>query len=125
VPAVLLAAAREALRWRDPDAMLAALVEEETTAAVRGTPDRLLSFRLGDVTVDLTVSAEPTGVRLIGQVAPTAAMPVEIRHATGHWSGHTDALGRFAAAGLPQGPMRVLAWPPGTRRPVATAVFAA
>jgi hypothetical protein len=125
VPAVLLDAAAGALRWRDPDALLAALVDDVPAelATVRGTPARMLSFQLGDVTIDLTVSVDEGRVAVIGQVAPVGVMDVEVRHPAGVWTGRTDALGRFAVANLPAGPMRVLARPEGGSASVGTPIF--
>lgn len=127
VPAMLVEAARAALRWRDPDAALAALVAEEFTApAVRGAPPRLLSFTVDAVTIEVEVSIGQEGrVRLLGQIGPVAAMPVEVRHTDGAWTGQTDPLGRFAADDLPAGPLRVFCTPPGTSGSVGTEVFTA
>ncbi|GAA5199498.1 hypothetical protein GCM10023322_75270 [Rugosimonospora acidiphila] len=129
VPPTLLDAASATLRWREADARLAALIDEENRAlaapAVRGAPPRLLSFEVDAVTIDLELSTDDGRARLIGQIAPTAAMPVEVRHANGVWAGRTDELGRFAVADLPCGPMRVSCTPDTASGPVTTAVFTA
>lgn len=107
VPRRLLDAASAAFAWRDLDARLAALTSTET-AAVRSTgPPRLLTFQVDDTTIDLQVIIDHGRVRLLGQVEPMAETTVEVRHSGGTWHAHTDTLGRFAAADLPPGPMRI------------------
>jgi hypothetical protein len=117
-PVLLLRAASGILAWRRPDAALATLLLDSAVAGAApgvraggsGAP-RLLSYGSGDTVLDLEVSEDEGTLHLIGQVSRPVAAPLEIRHRDGTWSGTTDALGRFTAAGLPAGPLRVT-WGP-------------
>jgi len=113
VPAAVHEAALAAIGWRDPDAELAALVGEELvgtaggTVPVRGTPPRLLTFQAGEVVIEMEVTEESGGLHLVGQVVPPAALSLSSRGRTR--SLEADALGRFSAAGVPPGPVRLCA----------------
>lgn len=117
-PAHLLAAASAVLAWRRPDAALAALLVDSAVAgeaagirAGSGSP-RMLSFAVGDTVIDVELAADDGGeLRLVGQVSRPVEAPLEIRHRDGTWTGRTDALGRFAVEGLPDGPLRIT-WGP-------------
>jgi hypothetical protein len=96
--------AKAALGWRRLDAELAELLADsalETSAAsgVRsGGADRRLSFRAGDLSIDLEISAEGSVRRLLGQVAPPpAGAMVEVQSGDGQIiaSAECDSLGRF------------------------------
>jgi hypothetical protein len=78
-----------------------------------GGPDtpRMLSFGSGDTVLDIEVAVADGEVHLIGQVSRAVAAPLSVRHRDGTWTGSTDAVGRFAVAGLPSGPLRVC-WGP-------------
>ena len=129
-PPALLSAASSILAWRSPDAALATLLLDSATAGeaagIRGgEPPRMLSFALDDDTVldvELTFT-EAGAVDVVGQVSRPEAAPLTIRHRDGTWSGSTDTLGRFAAEGLPPGPLRISWGPEGSVQstPVITA----
>jgi hypothetical protein len=110
VPADLVAAAAEALAWRDPDAALAELIfdsllDQDAVTLVRGGPERLLSFRGGARSVDVEVTVTGTTRTLIGQVTPPALAAVSVRHADGTVRADADDLGRFRVEGVPPGPV--------------------
>lgn len=111
VPPELTATAADAFGWRDIDAELAALVydsalDEEEATLVRGALDRrLVSFRAGDVTIDVEVTAVASGRSVIGQIEPPQRAVVDIRRRGGVVSTEADELGRFHAGTLPAGPI--------------------
>jgi hypothetical protein len=129
-PPQLVLSACAALSWRNPDAALAALLVDSAVegeaAGIRGTSTpRMLSFGSGDTVVDVEVVVADGEVRLVGQVSRAVAAPLSIRHRGGTWSGSTDAVGRFAVADLPRGPLRVC-WgpdPAGTAAICTPAIF--
>lgn len=111
-PALLGEFARAALGWRTIDAELAELsydsaVDESLAGAVRGATraPRLLTFDVGEVTVEVEVTAQGAGRSLAGQVVPMQSTVIEVRHSAGSTTVDTDELGRFAVEGLPAGPM--------------------
>jgi hypothetical protein len=129
-PPALLSAASSLLAWRSPDTALATLLLDSATAGeaagVRGgEPPRMLSFALtDDAVLDVELTYTDTGaVHVVGQVSRPEQAPLTIRHRDGTWSGHTDALGRFAADDLPRGPLRITWSPVGSAfsTPVITA----
>ena len=111
VPESATSAASAAFGWRDLDASLATLISDsridEPVAAVRGGPPRLLSFSVGDVTIDLELTSEGGAVRILGQVAPAQPADVVIEYPGGSAPAGADELGRFAVAGLPASWLRV------------------
>jgi hypothetical protein len=122
VPEPSLAAAFQTLAWRDPDAALAELRSdvygEAALSSVRGTPPRLLSFVAEAVTIDVEVTAEEGGVRMIGQIVPTGRAEVLVEYPAGSTATPTDQLGRFAVDGLPSGWLRVVVTQAGAMPPV-------
>ncbi|MFF9087688.1 hypothetical protein ACF1BE_14930 [Streptomyces sp. NPDC014991] len=105
VPAELLQSALDAYTLHDLDARLAELTFDSLVDAlpVRGVMDapRMLTFRAGEVTVDVEVTADG----LIGQVLPPQPARIEVlgdprapRPVT------ADTLGRFASDTPPAGP---------------------
>jgi hypothetical protein len=105
VPAQLQQLAVEAYALHDLDARVAELTFDSLVDAipVRGAVDapRMLTFRAGDVTVDVEVSAQG----LMGQVLPPG--PARIEVLTGPEAGaplSTDDLGRFTGDAPPGGP---------------------
>jgi hypothetical protein len=96
--------AKAALGWRRLDAELAELLadsalETESASAVRsGDLARRLTFRTGDVSIDVEVRADGPVYRLLGQLAPPpAAATVEVQAGDGEIvaSARCDSLGRF------------------------------
>ena len=109
VPPEVLAAARAAHTWRRIDDELAELVEDSLTlaAGVRGTAGRLLTYSLGDLTVELEVSGEDGQVRVLGQLVPPVAARVRVEQTGRSVQVDADELGRFRAVGLHPGPTRL------------------
>jgi hypothetical protein len=114
VPSDVRTAARESLSWRDPDSALAVLVADSAVedgdllAHVRGAPlARLLTFEVGELTVEVEVAPEHRERRLIGQLVPPAAARVAVDHAGGVSQVRADELGRFQVGGLGTGPARL------------------
>lgn len=112
VPAELIASAVGAYHLRGIDVELAELVfdsllDEDATTLVRGGTERLVTFRRGDLTIDVEVTGSGPTRDLTGQVEPPRAAVVNIRHRAGEASTEADELGRFRAEGLPPGPMRL------------------
>ena len=110
VPAALLAAAVDAFGWRDIDAQLAGLVydsllDTDEASLVRGPPgQRLVSFAVGEVTIDVEVAGGGAGCTMLGQIAPPQRATVEIRHPQGTLTVEADELGRFQSGPLRRGP---------------------
>jgi hypothetical protein len=128
VPPQLLQAAVDAFTWRTIDADLAELVfdslaDQRETALVRGSQhDRLLSFRAGDLAIEVEVAAAGSARSLIGQLDPPQRATVDIRHSGGVVTLQADELGRFSADSLPVGPvsLRCALAAAGTGPPVVT-----
>jgi hypothetical protein len=106
-------AASASLAWRDPDAALAVLIAEQRPATVRGPAPRLLTFEVGDMSLDLEVTAEARRVRLVGQLVPPGPTVVTVHHADGTSEVPADALGRFVVTGVATGLVRVCCTPYG------------
>ncbi|MBX6766120.1 MAG: hypothetical protein IRY90_03015 [Actinomadura rubrobrunea] len=110
-PSDVLAGARAAFRWRDPDAALLELVGDARpgrTGVRRGGGPRLLRFAGGDVSVEIEVVEEADGHRVVGRLLPPAAASVRVRHPGGELPSRTDAAGQFVADGVPGGPVSLL-----------------
>ncbi len=124
VPADVLAAAKEALSWRDTDAALAQLVDEARSANLAGVrgehQPELLTFTAGELTVEVEVTVTGGGITLLGQLVPPQRARIRIDHPAGPTWLDADALGRFAAEGLTRGHLR-LACHPEEGSPVHTA----
>lgn len=118
VPVQALEMARESLAWREPDAALARLVEENQLAGVRndGQPD-LLTFTAGELTIEVEVGAGA----LLGQLVPPQPARIRIDHPQGPTWVEADELGRFTADGIAQGHFRLTCYPPGGGGAVQTA----
>jgi len=119
VPQAALQAAKSAIAWRDPDAALAQLAAESGLEPVglRGQP-RLLTFHSGQTIIELEVSSDGGVARLLGQLDPPGEAAVTIESAAQSWTSRADSHGRFSAADLTAGWMRVvIVWPgrPGER----------
>lgn len=105
VPAELQQIAVDAYALHDLDARVAELTFDSLVDAlpVRGAGDapRMLTFRAGEVTVDVEV----TGHGLMGQVLPPQPARIEVLSGPRPGSSLTaDALGRFTADAPPPGP---------------------
>lgn len=127
-PDDVLAAARDALTWRDPNAALAVLVSDSAdasaaTTSVRGDePPRLLSFAAAELAIDVEASLENDGtVSLMGQLAPVGPAAVEVDHRHGVLATTADDLGRFSLDGIEPGLVRLRCTPRATGARVHTA----
>jgi hypothetical protein len=107
VPAEVTEFARAALGWRRLDAVLGELLsdsalEADSAALVRSEGDsRWLTFRAGDLAIDVEVRADGAARSLLGQLAPPPARAtVEVQAADGAViaTAESDALGRFRLA---------------------------
>jgi hypothetical protein len=111
VPPPLLAAAERAFAWREIHSHLAELVfdsllVQDETVLVRGSPQpRHVSFKTGELTIDVEVTSTGPGRAVLGQIIPTQRATVDIRHAQGCVTVEADDLGRFQSSSLPAGPM--------------------
>ena len=124
VPAELRQAAVDAFSWRDIDAEIAELVydsllDADAAALVRGPADqRLVSFAVGGMTIDLEVTSVGAGRTVMGQIAPPQRATVDIRHPRDTVTVEAVALGRFRSGPLPSGPASLrLRPPPGADGP--------
>jgi hypothetical protein len=114
VPAAVLAGALGAETWRTIDVELAELVFDsalESTGTRAGTaaPAREVTFRVGEVEIELLVT-DQTGAPLEGQVIPPAGDLAELVSMSSTSGGATtsiDDLGRFRFDALPAGPVRL------------------
>lgn len=125
-PAALLAAARAAYSWRTVDVDLSrpsydSLLDEALTPT-RGEQDaRLLRYAVGEVTLDLEVTADGERRIVVGQVTPAQTADVTVRHGGAEeTSVATDALGRFALHGVRSGPLSVRCFVPSQPGPLYT-----
>jgi len=101
VPAETMAAARAAIRRRDPDAALAALVDDLVfPAGVRtAAPTRLLTFTGSGITVELEVAQHT----VTGRLTPPTSARIRLRHPAGDRTAHADRTGRFTLPAVPPG----------------------
>jgi hypothetical protein len=118
VPAELLRAALDAFAWRDIDAELAeltydSLVDADGASLVRGSPgQRLVSFAVGGMTIDVEVTSAGPGRTVMGQIAPPQRATVDIRYPGDTVTVEADELGRFRSGTLPPGPASLRLRPP-------------
>jgi hypothetical protein len=119
VPARVAIAARAAIEWLTLDAELAALVHDSSVdapaLAVRGDEQpRTLTFRAGDLEIELEVEAEPqrdgATLRLAGQLVPAQSAQIAIGTGGGLVLTRADERGRFTAVGVARGPVRLRCW---------------
>ena len=124
VPAQLRQAAVDAFSWRDIDAEIAELVydsllDADAASLVRGPADqRMVSFAIGGITIDLEVTSAGPGRTVMGQISPPQRAMVDIRHRQDTVTVEADDLGRFESGPLPPGPASLrLRPPPGVAGP--------
>ena len=123
VPATLIQAALDAFGWRDIDAELAelvydSLIDADAASLVRGPSDqRLVSFAVGGITIDVEVTSAGPGRSVMGQIAPPQRATVDIRYPQDTVTIETDELGRFESGPLPPGPASLRLRPPGGEGP--------
>jgi hypothetical protein len=129
VPALVVAAAKSSLAYRDLDEELAALIYDSDfddgsplpgrgeLARVRGGGTRRLTFEGPDLTVELKLQPER---RLIGQLVPPQEADVEISSPGGSFIVRADELGRFVAPDVPTGPVSLRCRGQRAARPTQT-----
>ena len=128
VPAELVQAALNAFGWRDIDAELAelvydSLVDADETSLVRGSPgQRLVSFAVGGITIDVEVTDAGPRRSVLGQIAPAQRAIVDIRGPQDTVTVEADELGRFQSGPVPPGPasLRLRPLPGGDGPPIVT-----
>jgi hypothetical protein len=128
VPGELLRAAVDAFAWRDIDAELAeltydSLVDADEASLVRGSPgQRLVSFAVGGITIDVEVTGTGPGRTVMGQIAPPQRATVEIRYRQDTVTVEADELGRFRSGPLRPGPasLRLRPLPGGSGPAIVT-----
>jgi hypothetical protein len=132
VPERTIAAGQAAFAWRTFDAEFAALVHDslaDAPAGVRGgeEPPLLLSFESEDLLVEVKVTRAGAERTLVGQLiaaddgaGPVAGVEVVAEHASGPTVVESDQRGRFVAAGIAAGPVRLRCRPPGPSPEVVT-----
>ncbi len=115
VPPAVLRLAKESLAWRDVDVLLAELVSETRSgelAGVRGAEQpELLTFTAGDLTIEVELTVQGDVVALLGQLVPPQPARLRVDHGSGPTWLQADTLGRFAAADLHRGHLRVTCYP--------------
>jgi len=118
IPTELFQAALDAFSWRDIDAELAelvydSLVDTDETSRVRGPSDqRLVSFAVGGITIDVEVTSAGPGRSVMGQIAPPQRATVDIRGPQDTVTVEADELGRFQSVPVPPGPASLRLRPP-------------
>jgi hypothetical protein len=122
-PDSVLAAAKEAFVWRTVDAELAELVADSTllTGRVRAADaPRLLTFRAGELDVEVEVAEVGHRRHLTGQLVPTSSGSVTVRWRGGSLDVPADEMGRFAAEGVPAGSISLVIRRAGVARATVT-----
>ena len=118
VPAELVQAAVDAFGWRNIDAELAelvydSLIDTDEASLVRGPPgQRLVSFAVAGITIDVEVSSAGPGRSVMGQIVPPQRATVDIRYRQDTVTVEADELGRFRSGPLPPGPASLRLRPP-------------
>ena len=118
VPAELVQAALDAFGWRDIDAELAELIydslaDADEASLVRGSPgQRLVSFAVGGMTIDVEVTGAGPGRSVLGQIAPPQRARVDIRGPQDTVTVEADELGRFRSGPISPGPASLRLRPP-------------
>jgi hypothetical protein len=128
VPAELAQAAVDAFGWRNIDAELAelvydSLIDTDEASLVRGSPgQRLVSFAVGGMTIDIEVTSAGPGRAVMGQIAPPQRATVDIRGLQDTVTVEADELGRFQSGPIPPGPASLRLRPPsgGDGPPIVT-----
>lgn len=104
IPDEVTSYAKAALGWRRIDADLAEVLsdsalESESLAMTRAgvSHARRVTFRAGDLEIDLEIQEGESGVVLMGQLAPPARAEIEVQRDDESSTASTasDALGRF------------------------------
>lgn len=122
VPDAVVAGARSAFAWRDMDAQLAQLIDDEQLvgSATRAHGEhRLLTFEAPGMTVAIEATEVGGTRKLIGQLVPSGPHHVALESAvqTGQsLTAPVDHLGRFSLSAVPAGLVRLrCTMPDGTQ----------
>lgn len=115
VPEPVAISARAALDWRTLDRELAALVRDsvEPALGVRGgAQPRRMTFTAADIEIEVEAELQGDGptLRLSGQLVPAQTAQIAIGTGGGLVLTRADTRGRFAAAGVVPGPLRLRCW---------------
>ena len=116
IPEPVAIAAHAALDWRTLDVELAALVYDSATepaAGVRGGGEpRCMTFAAADVEIELEAGLQGDGptLRLSGRLVPAQTAQIAIGTGGGLVLTRADTYGRFAAAGVAPGALRLRCW---------------
>lgn len=119
VPVDAVRVAKESHVWRTIDAELAdlvydSLVDQDEPAPTRGAGEpRLLTFRAGELTIEIEAVGDGATCDLFGQIVPAGPRRVRLHHPGGLVELAVDDLGRFGHRGVPSGPARVQFRVPG------------
>lgn len=111
LPAPLRSTLVGAIALRTPGATIAGMTHDsaldDSRGAVRSgaTAERLLAFEAGESAIEVEVTRSGSTRRIVGQVVPPARAGVVIRHPHGEIPVDVDEMGRFAADGVPAGPV--------------------
>lgn len=109
VPAEVLAAARAAIAWRTPSALLAEPVQERAArpaAGVRGGAARVLTFACAAATVEIEVWEHGPEREITGRLVPASPGTVRVRHRDLPPDGVTaraETAGMFWVPSVPEG----------------------
>jgi hypothetical protein len=123
-PPTVLAAASAAFELRDLEAQLAALIADsladESLELVRGsTTTRLLTFEAPGLVIQLQVTGDGAGRRLVGELTDNggagSSYEVQVEHSTGLISVVPDEHGRFLLEAVPAGNLRLRVTGAGSR----------
>lgn len=108
VPLAAYRVAVDGLAWRDPDTALAELVADSllTATAARSRPasgPRLLTFTVGQLSVEVEVAEVGDTRSLLGQLVPPQPADIDVHWPDGTTSVTADQLGRFSVESVPAG----------------------
>jgi hypothetical protein len=116
VPEHVQIATRVAIEWRTLEAELATLIHDsivdESALAVRGDAGpRSLTFEAPELTIEIEAEIQSGGtgdsIRIAGQLVPPQPAHIAVHNGDALVSIRADARGRFGAAGLVPGPLRL------------------
>lgn len=122
IPSDTVFAARSAFAFRRIDAELAELSEDSLAAMRAGEAgeeetERVLTFTVGERSIEMEAMAEATGWRLVGQLVPPTQGHVTVRSGSGDHVDEfdTDSLGRFANSVTAGGVSLTVTWADGRK----------
>jgi hypothetical protein len=115
-PADLAARTLFRLAMEDLDSIEVELMslQQELSVAGARAPETASTITFASESLTVMITVSPSGVehhRLDGWIAPSAALRVELRTATGVRDGAADIDGRFAFTEVPAGPIQLVIHP--------------